>query len=96
MVTRSRGTLQPERTPSAQDILRVWHADRCVSVSTAQQYLRWISRFQHYCRVLGLDEVAELTRDGSSASGLGTRVHARSTPPTSVLQFVGALVAPRL
>jgi site-specific recombinase XerD len=64
MVTSSCKTRQPEGTPSAKDILRVWHGDRCVSASTAQQYLQWIGRFQRYCRVLGLDEAAELTRDG--------------------------------
>ncbi|OTP66432.1 hypothetical protein PAMC26577_37720 [Caballeronia sordidicola] len=36
MVTRSHRTLQPERTPTTQDILRVWRADRCVSASSAQ------------------------------------------------------------
>jgi integrase/recombinase XerD len=64
MVTRSHRTLQPERTPTTQDILRVWRADRCVSASSAQQYLQWISRFRRYCHVLGLDEAGELTRDG--------------------------------
>jgi len=64
MVTSACKTRQPEGTPSANDMLRVWHGDRCVSASTAQQYLQWIGRFQRYCRVLGLDEAAELTRDG--------------------------------
>lgn len=64
MVTRSHRTLQPERTPTTQDILRVWRGDRCVSASSAQQYLQWISRFRRYCQVLGLDEASELTRDG--------------------------------
>ena len=64
MVTRSHRTLQPERTPTTQDILRVWRGDRCVSASTAQQYLQWISRFRRYCNALGMDEADELTRDG--------------------------------
>lgn len=65
MATPSCKTQRPERTPSAQDIRRVWQGDRRVSASTAQQYLQWIGRFQRYCRDLGLDEVAELTRDGA-------------------------------
>jgi integrase/recombinase XerD len=56
--------MQPERTPSTRDILRVWRADRCVSASSAQQYLYWIGRFRRYCNALGLDEADELTRDG--------------------------------
>ncbi|WP_233859985.1 site-specific integrase [Paraburkholderia sp. HD33-4] len=64
MVTRSHRTLQPERAPTTQDILRVWRADRCVRASSAQQYLQWISRFRRYCDLLGLDEAGELTRDG--------------------------------
>jgi integrase/recombinase XerD len=65
MVTRSHRTLQPERSPTTQDILRMWRADRCVSASSAQQYLQWIRRFRRYCHVLGLDEASELTRDGA-------------------------------
>ena len=64
MVTPSSKAQQPDQTPSAQDIQRVWRGDRCVSASSAQQYLQWICRFRRYCRVLGLDEAAELTRDG--------------------------------
>ena len=49
--------------PGAQDIFRVWRGDQCVGASSAQQYLQWIGRFRRYCRLLGLDEGAELTRD---------------------------------
>ena len=63
MVAPKSKTPQFERTPCAQDILRVWRDDRCVSASSAQQYLQWIGRFRRYCRALGLDEAAELTRD---------------------------------
>ncbi|WP_198139641.1 site-specific integrase [Ralstonia sp. A12] len=31
---------------------------------SAQQYLQWIGRFRRYCRALGLEEGAELSRDG--------------------------------
>lgn len=64
MVTPKSKTQQFERTPSAQDILRVWRYDRCVNASSAQQYLQWIGRFRRYCRALGLEESAELTRAG--------------------------------
>ena len=64
MVTPSGKTQQSERAPRAQDILRVWRGDRCLSASSAQQYLQWIGRFRRYCRALGLDEGAELTRGG--------------------------------
>lgn len=64
MVTQSPKPQPSERTPSAQDILRVWRGDACVRASSAQQYLQWINRFRRYCRALGLDEGAELTRDG--------------------------------
>ena len=60
MVTPSRKTQQSERAPRAQDILRVWRGDRCLSASSAQQCLQWIGRFRRYCRALGLDEGAEL------------------------------------
>lgn len=65
MATPSCKTQRSERTPRAQDILRVWRGDRCVSAGTAQQYLQWIGRFQKYCRAFGLDEAAELTHDGA-------------------------------
>lgn len=65
MVTQSP-RLQPfVRTPSVQDILRVWRGDRCVRASSAQRYLQWIGRFRRYCGALGLDEGAELSRDGA-------------------------------
>ena len=64
MVTPSCKAQQPARAPSAQDILHVWRDDRCVSASTAQQYMQWIGRFRRYCLERGLDEAAELTRDG--------------------------------
>ncbi len=64
MNTSSRTTQKSERTPSVQDILRVWRADRCLRASSAQRYLQWIGRFRRYCRALGLDEGAELTYDG--------------------------------
>lgn len=60
----SSRTQRSEPSPNARDILRVWRDDRCVSASSAQQYLQWIGRFRRYCHALGLDEGAELSRDG--------------------------------
>lgn len=64
MVTRLPRAIQRECTPAIQNILGVWCADRCVSASSARQYLYWIGRFRRYCSALGLDEADELTRDG--------------------------------
>ncbi|RQN34195.1 integrase [Paraburkholderia tropica] len=55
--------MQPERTPTSRDILRVWHADSSIGPSTARQYLYWIGRFRRYCDALGLNEPNELTHD---------------------------------
>ena len=44
MATPSSKIRHAERMSSAQDILRVWRGDRCVSESSAQQYLQWIGR----------------------------------------------------
>jgi len=36
-------------TPTTEDLLRVWRADRCVQDSTTGLYLQWIRRFRIYC-----------------------------------------------
>ena len=51
-------------TPSADDILRVWHADRSLQKSSAGLYLQWIRRFRAYCLQRNLEERRELTSDG--------------------------------
>lgn len=60
---------KPERSkpdrPTPNAIRRVWRGDRSICECTAQQYLQWIDRFRCYCLDLGLDEVAQLTRDGA-------------------------------
>jgi integrase/recombinase XerD len=38
-------------TPSTEDMLCVWRADRCVQDSSAALYLQWIRRFRRYCAV---------------------------------------------
>lgn len=53
-------------TPTPDDMLRVWRADRCVQNSSAALYLQWIRRFRSYSAMHGLDERAELTWDGAS------------------------------
>ena len=59
---------QPATTasPAAEDMLRIWHADRCLQDSSAVVYLLWIKRFRAYCALQKLDERAELTLDGAS------------------------------
>lgn len=64
MDTSSCNTQQSDRTPSVQDILRVWRGDRCIRASSAYKYLQWIDQFRRYCRALGFDEGAELTHEG--------------------------------
>ena len=51
--------------PSAQDMLRIWRADRSVQDSSAGVYLQWIKRFRVYCARRELDERAELTLNGA-------------------------------
>lgn len=51
--------------PTPEDMRRVWRADRCLRDNTAALYLLWIRRFRLYCATQGLDECAELTRDGA-------------------------------
>lgn len=64
MVTQSCRPPPSTRQPAAGAILHVWRGDRSISASSAQKYLQWIGRFRRYCLKLGLDEAAELTRDG--------------------------------
>ena len=51
--------------PSAEDMLRIWRADRSVQDSSAGVYLQWIKRFRVYCARRALDERAELTLNGA-------------------------------
>jgi site-specific recombinase XerD len=52
-------------TPTNEDILRIWQADRCLQNSSAALYLQWIRRFRAYSVRHELDERAELTLDGA-------------------------------
>jgi site-specific recombinase XerD len=51
--------------PAAEDMLRIWRADRRVQDSSAGLYLQWIKRFRAYCAGHELDEHAELTLSGA-------------------------------
>lgn len=46
-------------------MFRVWHADRCVQDASGRHYVRWIKWFRFYVDRLGLEERAELTREGA-------------------------------
>ncbi len=54
-----------EVSPAAEDMLRIWRADRCLQDSSAGLYLQWLERFRAYCARHGLDERAELTLSGA-------------------------------
>jgi integrase len=43
----------------------VWRADRCLRDASARHYVRWIKWFRFYVGGLGLEERAELTRNGA-------------------------------
>ena len=52
-------------TPTTEDMLRIWRADRCVQGNSAAKYLQWIKLFRAYCARHDLDERAELTLEGA-------------------------------
>jgi integrase/recombinase XerD len=51
--------------PTIEEMLRIWHADRCVQDNSAAVYLQWIRRFRAYTVAHELDERAELTLEGA-------------------------------
>lgn len=51
--------------PTVDDMFGVWRADRCVQDASARNYVRWIKWFRFYLDRLGLEEQAELTREGA-------------------------------
>jgi integrase/recombinase XerD len=51
--------------PTVEDMLRVWRSDRCIQHASAAQYIRWIKWFRFYLDGLGLEERAQLTREGA-------------------------------
>ncbi len=52
--------------PTVDNMLGVWRVDRCVQDACAHQYLRWIKWFRFYVDRFGLEERAELTREGAA------------------------------
>lgn len=65
MRRKSTDPIPTTAVPTIADMLRVWHADRCVQDSSAGMYLQWVRRFRAYCGRRRLDERAELTLDGA-------------------------------
>ena len=51
-------------TPTIEEMLWIWHADRCVQDNSAAVCLQWIRRFRAYTAAHELDERAELTLEG--------------------------------
>jgi integrase/recombinase XerD len=62
---KSTDPMPPAAVPTTADMLRVWHADRCVRGSSAGLYLQWVRRFRAYCEQREFDERTELTLDGA-------------------------------
>lgn len=52
--------------PGFSDVQRIWRDNRCASAGTVNNYRYWICRFVDYCRIRGLDERQELTREGAA------------------------------
>jgi len=51
--------------PTVGDMFGVWRADRSIQDACAGNYVRWIKWFRFYVDRLGLEERAELTREGA-------------------------------
>jgi integrase/recombinase XerD len=66
--------------PTAEDMLRIWHADRCVQDPSARHYLRWIKWFRFYVARHGLDERTELTLEGAHRFALWYVQHRHLNP----------------
>lgn len=47
-----------------KEVVRLWQ-NGDISLGSARTYLDWVRRFCAYCRLLGLDETAELTLEGA-------------------------------
>lgn len=89
MATPNRNASLPASTPSIDEILRVWRADRSICMASAQLYLQWITRFRRYWHDQGLVEANELTYSGAERflawygvlRGVDTsRLHSVSSP----------------
>ncbi len=47
-----------------QEVVQLWHENRCLGKSSVTVYLRWVKRFKTYCQEQGLSEVSQLTLSG--------------------------------
>jgi len=52
-----------------KEVVRLWQSGD-ISLGSARTYLDWVRRFCAYCRLLGLDEAAELTLEGAKRFAL--------------------------
>jgi integrase/recombinase XerD len=66
--------------PTVDSMLGVWRADRCVQDASAHNYLRWIKWFRFYVDRFGLEERAELTREGAARFAAWYGQHRRINP----------------
>lgn len=66
--------------PTVEGMLGVWRADRCVQDASARNYLRWIKWFRFYVDRVGLEERAELTREGAARFAAWYGQHRRIEP----------------
>lgn len=84
--------MQTERriTPTAEDIARVWRADRCLSPGTAIVYMQSINLFRAYCVAHGLVERDELTLEGVNGF-IAWYARQRQLKPRSLNRFRSAL-----
>jgi integrase len=76
--------------PTADDIRRIWRADRCINAATTVVYLQRIKLFRAYCTARRLTERDELTLDGANRF-IGWYVRERSLRPDSQQLFRSAL-----
>jgi integrase/recombinase XerD len=66
--------------PTVDSMLGVWRVDHCVQDASARQYLRWIKWFRFYVDRFGLEERAQLTREGAARFAAWYAQHRRIDP----------------
>jgi hypothetical protein len=81
---------EPTVTPTAEDIDRVWHTDRRLSLGTALVYMGRIKLFRTYCAEHGLVECEELTLERVNRF-IGWYARRRNLDPRSLGLFRSAL-----
>jgi integrase/recombinase XerD len=78
--------------PTVEDMLRVWRSDQCIQDASAAHYIRWIKWFRFYVDRFGLEERAELTREGVHRFAEWYGQH-RQVDPKKAVQAQSALLA---